>query len=171
MPPLFVYAKEIDENTEQSNINDTLNFYMTHLKQFLITKINLENDCFQEFIPYLSFNYPDDEENQSRRLIKPIVTAMNTNFSNFQQQQTISSASTSSQLTKNSSASFSAAGHSMRQSLSRGNLTLQQIREASSEVFFPAPESQLSFKPMTPKAAPLPQHLSLQMSRSKPINQ
>ena len=140
---------------------------MTHLRQCFVTKISLENSCVDAFMPYISFNSPDDEENQSRRLTKPIMTAVNMISQSGYQPRAL----TLSHVTKNSNASFSAAGHSMRQSLSRANLTLQQIREASSEVFFPAPESQLSFKPMTPNAAPLPPHLSLQLSRSKPLNQ
>lgn len=144
---------------------------MTHLRQNFITKINLENDCSAEFMPFVSFNSPDDEENQSRRLQKPILTAINSiNNSSFQNQQGYSVASASSHLTSKNSSGFSVAGQSIRQSLSRANLTLQQIREASSEVFFPAPESQLSFQPMSPKAEPLPSHLTLQLSRSKPLN-
>ena len=96
-------------------------------------------------MPYISFNSPDDEENQSRRLTKPIMTAVNMISQSGYQPRALTSISTSSHVTKNSNASFSAAGHSMRQSLSRANLTLQQIREAFSEVFFPALESQLSF--------------------------
>ena len=169
LPPLLVYAKQIEENSKKPGEKNMLNCYMTHLRQCFITKINLENSCVQEFMPFISFNSPDDDENQSRRLQKPIMTAVNMISTSGYQPRTFTSAL--SHVTKNSSSSFSAAGHSMRQSLSRANLTLQQIREASSEVFFPAPESQLSFKPMTPNAAPLPPHLSLQLSRSKPLNQ
>jgi len=172
LPPLLVYAKKIDESSNKSDKPiSTLSVYMTHLRQCFVTKISLENNCVDEFMPYVSFNSPDDEENQSRRLIKPIMTAVNMISQSGYQPRTFTSTSTLSHGTKNSNASFSAAGHSLRQSLSRANLTLQQIREASSEVFFPAPESQLSFKPMTPNAAPLPPHLSLQLSRSKPLNQ
>lgn len=168
MPPLLVYASQKNEETDQNNNQNSISVYMTHLRQFYVTKINLNDSCSAEFLPFISFNSPDDEENQSRRLVRPILTGTNpANSLFYQQQQTYSLESAS---TKNSNPSFSAAGHSIRQSLSRANLTLQQIREASSEVFFPAPESQLSFKPITPKADPLPPHLALQMSRSKPLN-
>ena len=167
----MVYAAHLNGETSKKNIQNSTSVYMTHLRQYYVTTINLVNNCSAEFIPFISFNSPDDEENQSRRLLRPILTGINpANNLLFQQQQTYSLESASSRMTKNSNPSFSAAGQSMRQSLSRANLTLQQIREASSEVFLPAPESQLSFKPMTPKAEPLPPHLALQMSRSKPLN-
>jgi hypothetical protein len=68
-----------------------------------------------------------------------------------------------------SSSSLSAAYLTVRQSLSRtNNRTLLQIKEASASLI-KSPESQLSYKPMTQNAPPLPSDLSQSMIRSKPM--
>jgi hypothetical protein len=108
-----------------------------------------------------------DLENFSVRLIKPVMPNVIGSESPHQ-----SAEQTSQQMTNNSSqdvfSSVSAAGLSIRQSLSRSNQTLKQIREASAEVHEKvSTESQLSYKPITPNAPALPTNLAL--IRSKPI--
>ena len=117
-------------------------------------------------MPFLAFDTGDDD-NLSRRQQKPIIS----NLMSSLQQAGVQN--TSGSLT--SSPTLSAAGLSVRQSFSRLNQTLQQIREASAETQhtdqIPSPESQLSYRKMTPNAPALPQNLQRTLTRSKPLSQ
>ncbi|CAF0814108.1 unnamed protein product [Brachionus calyciflorus] len=152
LPSLFIYA---DKKTSQSNGTDNfLKAYITNLRQSFVTTVSIQHKC-SDIIPYLVFDC-EDEEDQSRRLYRPVLSNV---ISNYQ---------TESKNTYDHSPHLSAAGVSLRQNLSRSNQTLQQIREASAEIMR-SPESQLSYKPMTPNAAPLPVELQMSFSRSKQI--
>lgn len=156
LPPILVYANK-KASSEVTNTNQKeLKVYVNHLRQSFVTSIRLEYQS-SDVIPYIVFD-SDAEEEQSRRLFKPVVPNM---VATYQQ---------SSDMRKGLDGSpiLSAAGASVRQALSRSNQTLQQIREASAELM-PSPESQLSYKPMTPNGPQLPANLQLTLTRSKQI--
>lgn len=157
LPPVMIYANKIVNNDGKPNPDqqNQIIAYMTPLRQAYVTKMTINNSC-KDVIPYIAFD-TGEEESQSRRLFRPIMPNL---INTFQQSSVVSNM-------HDSSPSLSAAGISIRQSLSRLNTTLQQIREASTEVTI-TPESQLSFKPMTPNAPALPSNLQT-LSRSRQI--
>lgn len=120
--------------------------------------MNIAHNCDDQAIPYIAMD-TGDEDNQSTRLVKPVMPNL---ITSLQQQSSVNEATT---IQADVASGLSAAGLSVRQSLSRSNQTLKQIREASAEV--QTTESQLSYKPLTPQAPPLPNGLGL--TRSKPL--
>jgi len=156
LPPIYVYGSKISEKTNK-NSDSCLRAYLTQLRQSYVTDIDLALSRNQDEIsmPFLIFD-GGEEEDQSKRLQRPVMHHIMSTLQNSI--STMNDAITPS---------LSAAGASMRQTLSHSNPTLLQIKEANDEVL-PSPESQLSYKAMTPNAAALPSNL--QMTRSKPIN-
>lgn len=128
---------------------------MTNLRQHFVASMHIPNSC-TESTPYLAFDSENDGEH-SRRLYRPVLSNVLPNYG-----------SSSLKMENEPSPNLSVAGASLKQTLSRSNQTLQQIREASAEVIH-TPESQLSYKPMTPNAPPLPPDLQKSFSRSKQI--
>lgn len=136
-------------------MENALTAYVTNLRQKFVANIKIASKC-TESTPYLAFDCENDEEH-SRRLYRPILSNMIPHY-----------AQSSIKMQNDQSPNLSVAGASMRQTLSRSNQTLQQIREASAELIT-TPESQLSFKQMTPNAPPLPPDLQKSFTRSKQI--
>jgi hypothetical protein len=184
LPPVLVYAtRQPKSQLEVSNKFKTNNIraYSNNLRQYhIIDMKNIQFNCSEELIPYIAFD-TGVEDLQSLRLHKPIIS----NLISAYQQSTVESmklntANNNVIGSKNkvikvnnhheeSSSSLSAAYLTVRQSLSRtNNKTLLQIREAS-DALVKSPESQLSYKPMTQNAPPLPSDLSQTMVRSKPM--
>ena len=167
LPPLLVYASKIEktEPKEKTVKQEKLRAYMNFFRQSFVISINLPYDCDNEAFPFVIFDMAD-LENFSTRLIRPVMPNVIGSESSTQ-----SAEQTSHQIINNSQDAFSsisAAGLSIRQSLSRSNQTLKQIREASAEATEKvSSESQLSYKPITPNAPALPANLA--MTRSKPI--
>ncbi len=157
MPPIYVYGSKISEKDHKSSVT-CLPAYMTQLRQSYVIDINLALNKNQDEVsmPFLMFD-SGEEEDQSKRLQRPVMHHIMSTL-----QKSIST------INDTVTPSLSAAGASMRQTLSHSNQTLQQIKEANDEVLR-SPESQLSYKPMTPNAPALPSNL--QMARSKPTNQ
>ncbi|RNA04920.1 dynein beta ciliary-like, partial [Brachionus plicatilis] len=153
LPPLFVFANKINQDSNKVNIE--ISAYSTNLRQNFIAKFKIPNNC-SESVPYLAFDCENDEEH-SRRLYRPVLSNI---ISNHIQ--------SSMNMQDDQSPNLSVAGASMKQTLSRSNQTLQQIREASAEVT-KSPESQLSYKPITPNGPPLPAELQKSFTRSKQI--
>ena len=138
---------------------------MNFFRQSYILSIKLPTDCNKETYPFIIFDMAD-MENFSVRLTKPVMPNIMGTASQSSQEQ-----SSSQQIVNNSQDAFSslsAAGLSIRQSLSRSNQTLKQIREASAEVVVPPSESQMSYKPFDSGPA-LPPNLQA-LTRSKPID-
>jgi hypothetical protein len=165
LPPLLVYVNKKSNKIESKSITQTnvIRSYMTHMRQFYIIDMNInKTNELTNTIPYIVFDN-GDQENQSRRLQRPIQISMNSinngNNNNSLTETTPSlELSTGASLNSNRSPSLLVASQTIRQSLLRTNMTLQQIREVSIEQF-PSQESQLSFKPMSPNAPPLPPDL------------
>lgn len=153
LPPLYVYAEKKKQDISQPD--RCLSAYMTNLRQHFVTNVNIPNNS-TESVPYLVFDCENDGQ-YSRRLYRPVLSNVIPNF-----------ASSSLKIDNEQSPNLSVAGASLKQTLSKSNQTLQQIREASAEAI-KTPESQLSYKPMTPNAPPLPADLQKSFSRSKQI--
>lgn len=156
MPPVLVYAGKKDISVTAVSRQTKINAYVNTLRQTFVSSFKIENQCV-DTLPFIVFDC-DDEEELSRRLFRPVLPNMITNL-----QQ-----SSSMRHANDHSPSLSAAGASIRQALSRSNQTLQQIREASNEII-PSPESQMSYKVLTPNGPPLPQDLQQSFTRSKQI--
>jgi hypothetical protein len=185
LPAVLVYAiRQSKSKLEPSNKSNSniIRAYANNLRQnHIIDMKNINFHCSDELIPYIAFDTGIDEL-QSLRLHKPIITnlisayqqstvesmKMNTTNSNT---NVVGSKNNISKVNQHeeSSSSLSAAYLTVRQSLSRtNNRTLLQIKEASASLM-KSPESQLSYKPMTQNAPPLPPDLSQSMVRSKPM--
>ena len=150
---MLVYAnKTIKKETTHKN---SVRAYQTHLRQCHVTKMSIANKC-DEFMPYIVFD-AGEEDNQSRRLQRPIQISVNSINIGYQTESTPfdMSPGTYSMIR---SPNLMAAGQTIRQNLLKANLTLQQIREVSTEQF-PGQDSQLSFKLMSANAPPLPPNL------------
>ena len=187
LPPVLVYATQRQSKSKQEASNklntNNIRVYTNNLRQYHIIDMKpIQFNCSDELIPYIAFDTGIDEL-QSLRLHKPIIT----NLISAYQQSTVESMKLNNITNSNtnmigsknnitkvnqheeSSSSLSAAYLTVRQSLSRtNNKTLLQIREASAALV-KSPESQLSYKPMTQNAPPLPPDLSQTMIRSKPM--
>jgi hypothetical protein len=155
LPPIYVFGSKISEKGNKSSAK-SLRAYMTQLRQSYVTDMDLALSINEDeaSMPFLMFD-SGEEEDQSKRLQRPVMHHIMSTLQN-----------SISTINDTITPSLSAAGASMRQTLSQSNPTLQQIKEANDEVL-PTPESQLSYKAMTPNAAALP--ANLQMTRSKPI--
>jgi hypothetical protein len=158
LPPLLVYADRIKSEKQPNSIQA----YMTHLRQSYLTNVTIPNSFNdnQDSIPYIVFDQ-GDEDSQSRRLQHPIQTSVNgPGGSNNPKTGTSSLTETTDCLTALTSKSgkLATAGQNIKQNLLKSNQALNQIREVSTERF-PGAESQLSFKPMSPNAPPLPPNL------------
>lgn len=155
LPSLFVYADRVKNDRQPQN---SVQAYMTHLRQSYLTNITIQNSFngSQEFIPYIVFDQ-GDEDSQSRRLQYPIQASVNLTTSNLKT-ITPSIETTDRSTTTSKSGKLATAGQNIKQNLLKANQTLNQIKEVSTERF-PGIESQLSFKPMSPNAPPLPPNL------------
>lgn len=162
LPPLLVHV--INKTQQKATYSQQIQAYITHLRQCQIVTVNLNNNCLQEFQPYIVFD-TGDEAKQSRQLQRPIQVSMPTGNSGT---ITPSQDLTERTMTTNKSQQLALAGQTIMQNLLKSNATLNQIREISTERF-PAQESQLSFKPMSPNAPPLPPDLQT-LVRSKPMD-
>jgi hypothetical protein len=144
LAPVLVNAQKKNSTPKDSEKKAQEVFvYMNHLRQKLITKIALKNVCSNS-IPYLVMD-TGDEDNQSRKLFKPIVPNL---IGNTVQMTSMM------QMNENNKTAMT----------NRSN-----VIRAASTVELPTPESQMSYKPITPIAAPLPPNLKT-LDRSKPIS-
>ncbi len=161
LPPVLVYAALKDVNGPV--VGDQVRAYMSHLRQCYITSIPMVYSIPGDSMAFITFDSMD-EINQSRRLQRPIQVS---NGAVHIQGGSVYEAGEISDRTAKSQ-SLSVAGQSIKQNLLRANNTLSQIREVGNTKF-PAQESQLSFKPMSPNAPPLPPDLQT-LVRSKPLD-
>lgn len=160
LPPVLVYVVKKSNKAETSI---KLRVYMNHLRQNFITNMNIAIDC-DGVTPFVVFN-SIDEENQSRRVHRPIIA----NIISYQQSSSLRLSKNKFDTAENNLSSLSAASLSMRQNLSRSNQTLQQLREANADLRH-TPESQLSYKRMSPNGPPLPNDLLGSLTRSGKID-
>lgn len=138
------------------------------MRQCYVAKAVILNECGDEFIPYIVLD--TDEESQSRRLQRPIQASANSSNltgPSISPSIELTDRTLTTTTTATTTKSHQLASESIKQNLLKSNQVLNQIREVSSERF-PGQESQLSFKPMSPKAAPLPPDLQA-LVRSEPI--
>jgi len=160
MPPVLVYAALKDASGLTTG--GQVRAYMTHLRQCYVASIPLVSSCPGDAMAYIVFD-SGDETKQSRRLQRPIQVSSG---QVLQLQQVAETGEVSERTAK--SQSLSVAGQTIRHNLLRGSHTLSQIREVGSTKF-PSQESQLSFKPMSPNAPPLPPDLQT-LVRARPLN-
>ena len=154
----MVYAR-LRASKAEKEASSNLRIYLTHMRQYYINSMSISCSCIDSVMPFIAFDTGDDD-NLSRRQQKPIISNLASTL-----QQT---SSEKNSYGSGSSPALSAAGMSVRQSCSRTNYTLQQIREASAEQP-PTPVSQLSYKPYTPQGPPLPANLQRTFVRSKQL--
>lgn len=143
-----------EEKNETSMLN--VRVYTNILRQNFITSIPFKTKCKEKILPFIVIDVGYGEN--SKRLQKPVIPNL------YVINQRVPSASETAVVP---STHLSLSGMSVKAALSKSNLTLSQIREASAERL-PTPESQLSFKEVTPNAPKLPS--TLQMTRSKPLS-
>lgn len=160
LPPILVHVSKKSLASEQE-AQKSIQAYLTHLRQTHIESISIAASCNEEFIPYIAFD-TGYEENQSRRRQRPIQASINSLSNTVRNNNFPSTGSPSLEtdrtMTTTKSQQLLIAGQAIKQDLLRSNQTLNQIREVSTEKF-PSQESQLSFKPMSPNAPPLPADL------------
>lgn len=160
LPPVEVTVRKISSKKETSPTG--LKLYMNHLRQVFVTSLSgIANEC-TDVMPFLIVDCID-EENQSRRTHKPIMTNLITynGVSGGNSTQDESSGA----FRPEKASSLSAASVNIKMNLSRSNQTLQQLREANNDLI-PTPESQLSYKRLTPNGPPLPLNLQNSLQRS-----
>jgi hypothetical protein len=155
LPPVLVTAQKKSSNNSAVNKdeNDLMYVYMNQLRQKRVTEFSLKSSC-ADTLPYIVMDTGDDE-NQSRKLFKPIVPNLIGNGGGQQQQQL----SSSSQVANENGGSYS----------QRQALTNRSNANRASTVEMPTPESQMSYKPITPNGPPLPTTLKM-LDRSRPIS-
>jgi hypothetical protein len=162
---VHVFAQKIDPKNKSNEADKNKNrlcVYMTHLRQDLVTKIPINFVSSSDSPPLLPFIVLDavDDEKESRKLFKPIVPSLigssQQQSSFLQNEQQTHAASTSTIKQQNSS-----------RSTNKNSVLLSAKKEINNEP--KTPESQLSYKPMTPNAPPLPPSLKA-LERSKPIS-
>jgi len=159
MPPVLVYAALKDAS--KLTTGGQVRAYMTHLRQCYVASIPLVSLSPGDAMAYIAFD-TGDETKQSRRLQRPIQVSSG----QLQLQQVADTGEMSERTAK--SQSLSVAGQTIKHNLLRASHTLSQIREVGSTKF-PSQESQLSFKPMSPNAPPLPPDLQT-LVRARPLN-
>ena len=130
-----------------------LHVYMNHLRQHFITKVPSRISC-TETMPYLVLD-TDEEENQSRKLFKPIVPNL---IGGTLQRSSAMQINADTNMSPN---------NAPKQQPNTARSNLQQICESMTAL--PTPESQLSYKPVTPNGPPLPIDLRA-LNRAKPLN-
>jgi hypothetical protein len=148
-----VSAQKVDSTPKDSaekKSQEVVFVYMNHLRQKFVTKIPMKNTC-AETMPYLVMD-TGDEDNQSRKLFKPIVPNL---IGNTVQQ--------TSSMMQMSNEPFN--GNNTKTALTNRS-NVMHVR--ASTVDLPTPESQISYKPITPNATPLPPSLKT-LDRSKPM--
>ena len=112
------------------------------------------NNCGDKIIPFIVLDIGYDE--QSRRQQKPVISNLYTINQNIFLGSEITVIPPSQLSTISGKANYN-----------KTNQPLAQIRETSAERL-PTPESQISFKPTSPKIPKNPSNL--QLKKSKPLN-
>jgi hypothetical protein len=136
-----------ENSNENENIKLKLRAYTNKFRQNHVLDLdNISIKCNKNFLPYLILDV-GYEEKYSRRQQKIVIS----NLDNLSKEYTSNSASTNQTDTYNTSNSKLELIRTQR---------LSQIREASVERL-PTPESQLSYKLLTPTTSNLPNDLKL----------
>ena len=170
MVPIRVSVRKSDPS-RSDEVGNTIFAYMTQLRQTMVSKMKFTSVVMNsggenKNTPFLILN-SIDEEHQSRRMHRPVISAI----------KTINNA-----LNSSSSAIFSGRVAAEKSAAERSNTTTSNTKSANNkqamssmstasgrrnaDVALPTPESQMSYKAMSPKAPPLPPDLKAAFTRS-----
>lgn len=171
MVPIRVSVRKSDLS-RSDEVGNTIFAYMTQLRQTMVSKMKFTSVVMNsggenKNTPFLILN-SIDEEHQSRRMHRPVISAI----------KTINNA-----LNSSSSAIFSGRVAAEKSAAERSNTTTSNNTKSANnkqamssmsaasgrrnaDVALPTPESQMSYKAMSPKAPPLPPDLKAAFTRS-----